>query len=592
MEFTANAAERGEDILLSPLLTQSALHSENPILDGADLACQVLCKNWRAMPPLLRDWAMSSTALETSPTFKEVAPGGTALSPDELTEGFWKDRAYAINEFESAISYLNFVFRHQGQVFSMAVDVLAKYGLRWTKVPLRYTAGELNMAYTHWIESSDDALGTSLFSSVGIWTSPSWATEVFIHSCFALLVGSCAIIASYLSRSVWPDTIDNVIQSLVREPISMAALGVAFVLSGINDALMWVSLSKLHSVELAKSLMVLQACITLGAGLLFMVASACDGCFGHGFFENKGPWCTLFYLTNGTARGGGAFMLARKPHLSFYIHWLKTSLECMSWTFFVLGSVAAPFWIGVLIFANCWAFISGAINLRRRNAAVKEAFQLEQAASDVYNRVWAKLRCEESFDSNAQDLKRTWKAVMDNPSKKTVPKLQGSSSIEELFQAADALNPLFQQKAKELASAVNGLHIEANVKAETRALEKVFRVCSGNYRKLADLVRTSIVFSGKGAVMSMKNCLLKLADDPEWELIFVDNGKFRVDIETAVASGYRDVQLCVRLRTPAAIENGLQTHLCEMQLHLYDIHTLKSENGHKNYIACRNLRGR
>ena len=296
-------------------------------------------------------------------------------------------------------------------------------------------------------------------------------------------------------------------------------------------------------------------------------------------------------MTNGITRGVGAYMLARVPHLSFYVLWLGTFLECISWSFFILGSGAGPFWIGVFLFASVVAFATGYMNLKRRNAAVAEALRLERENAVTYNRVWAKLRSQLFFDAQCLELNKTWNDIMANVEGEFIAKKQLGSNIEDIFRSADALSSHFQEKAKELALSTSGRHIAASVKSEIRALEKVFRVYSGDFSKLADLVRTTIVFSGKEAVVSMNECLLKIASDPEWELIYARSEKIRIDICKNSPSGYRDVQLCVRLKSRVALELGVDKHFCEMQLHIDELYMLKTEFGHKNYIACRNLRG-
>ena len=315
------------------------------------------------------------------------------------------------------------------------------------------------------------------------------------------------------------------------------------------------------------------------------------GCFGNSFFEGEGPWRTLFYFTNGTARGVGAYMLVRASHLSFYVLWLGTSLESVSWVFFVIGSNAPAFLVGVVAFASVWALISGLVNLRKRNAAVTRAVQRERENASAYDRAWAKMRCKEGFDEDVLRLTSNWNTIMHKVAEHKVPKYQDCANPEELFQAADAINPLFQAKVKQLSQLVNGRLIQANVKSETRALEKVFRVYSGGFRKLADLVRTTMVFSGPDAVSSMSKCLSIIASDPDLELIYVQDEKCRVNIEKLVKSGYRDIQLCLRLKSPTAKSLGLDKHFCEMQLQLQDLFALKTASGHKSYITCRNLRG-
>ena len=129
------------------------------------------------------------------------------------------------------------------------------------------------------------------------------------------------------------------------------------------------------------------------------------------------------------------------------------------------------------------------------------------------------------------------------------------------------------------------------VKAEARALQKVFRSYGGDWRRLGDLCRTSLVFE---TMAQLEACLRAIGADPELEVLHAGDAKMRLrpGFDAAAHSGgYRDIQLCVRLRTPEAHTRGVHEHLVEVQLHLKSIIALKSEGGHKNYVLRRNLRG-
>ena len=72
----------------------------------------------------------------------------------------------------------------------------------------------------------------------------------------------------------------------------------------------------------------------------------------------------------------------------------------------------------------------------------------------------------------------------------------------------------------------------------------------------------------------------------------LDKCRLRAGFDAAALSGgYRDVQLSAVFRSDAAIASQLDTHVCEIQLHLRAIYERKSDGGHKSYVVARNLRG-
>ena len=249
----------------------------NTVRGRAQYACEQIYELWGSVPSLFRDHAMQVNHLVITPEFSAVV---SDVNFKELDVGYWKEKAHAIQEFEDATSRLRDMLKVGARDFPDLKLVLSKFGLQFTDVPLRFTPGDLNKKFDHWIESSEDAMATSLFSSVGVWTSPNWANEVAIHSVTWIIVGASCIIAGSLSLAVWPHVMGNVIFAAVRAPISMITFGIVLVASGINDGFMWICLSKYSNVQMAKRLMVLQSFITMGAGLIFTVASACDGPWG------------------------------------------------------------------------------------------------------------------------------------------------------------------------------------------------------------------------------------------------------------------------------------------------------------------------
>ena len=84
-----------------------------------------------------------------------------------------------------------------------------------------------------------------------------------------------------------------------------------------------------------------------------------------------------------------------------------------------------------------------------------------------------------------------------------------------------------------------------------------------------------------------------ISEDPDIELQSCSREKQRFSLKNNKSSGYRDVQLCVKLKTRENIENGraCENHLCELQLHLKAVYDLKSDEGHEHYVQARNLLG-
>ncbi len=179
------------------------------------------------------------------------------------------------------------------------------------------------------------------------------------------------------------------------------------------------------------------------------------------------------------------------------------------------------------------------------------------------------------FKQEARSLKRAWESVFQG--KKYDMKSQRTyKNLEQLYEDADLLNPLLIEKATAWASKFNGDVIKVRVKDESRSLEKTFRIYEGDWRKLCDLTRTTIVFN---SLKDLTNCFVFMSQDSEIELIYVGDEKFRFDIESESLSGYRDIQLSCRLRSKAAVSRRLDNHIVEIQLNLTPIIELKSDEG-------------
>jgi hypothetical protein len=56
-------------------------------------------------------------------------------------------------------------------------------------------------------------------------------------------------------------------------------------------------------------------------------------------------------------------------------------------------------------------------------------------------------------------------------------------------------------------------------------------------------------------------------------------------------TGYRDVAINLRVRSPQAMALSLHWHVAEVQLLLLPFLKVKSDHGHARYVEWRNIRG-
>jgi hypothetical protein len=162
--------------------------------------------------------------------------------------------------------------------------------------------------------------------------------------------------------------------------------------------------------------------------------------------------------------------------------------------------------------------------------------------------------------------------------------------VGALFREADALNDTLHAKLYDVCVQHGGTFQRADVKAEARALQKVFRTYGGDWRRLNDLCRAALVFQ---TVPQIAACLRTISEDEQLLLVAMGDSKMRLreDYDAALTGGYRDLQLTMLLNTKQARARGVHQHLVEVQMHLAPIADLKSAGGHKSYKLRRNLNG-
>ena len=260
------------------------------------------------------------------------------------------------------------------------------------------------------------------------------------------------------------------------------------------------------------------------------------------------------------------------------------------------------------------------INLKQQVnvIACKAANMLQMSPSQRRVRVFAdNFHCSSSIVMKTLYHVLPWSKFKQNKSRPFTQEecmqhiCQGSNCLDHLFVQALCLEPLLVNKlrlwsgSKGLAqqhgprgcvtfkpfAEVPGLvycdqNSHSHLKSAHRAIEKVIRSYNHNVSRLTDVCRQTAVFPD---VASLTQCMVAIDSDPEVELVRIKN---RMDqhYDSRHSAGYRDVNINLRITSPAAIHLGVNTHICEVQLVLLPVAQLKSKGGHSNYIICRNLR--
>ena len=130
-----------------------------------------------------------------------------------------------------------------------------------------------------------------------------------------------------------------------------------------------------------------------------------------------------------------------------------------------------------------------------------------------------------------------------------LPKRQLSApTLHTLLAQADELNDLLQAKLYDVCVAHGGTHHACGVKAEKRALQKVFRSYGGDWRRLGDLCRTSLVFE---CIPQLEACLRAIGADGELELLVAGDEKMRL------REGFDAAALTHSLDPAAPLRRGL-----------------------------------
>jgi len=458
---------------------------------------------------------------------------------------------------------------------------LAQGAFAWDEPPLR-AGGEVTVgrALRAWTEATSSAADSALFSSMGFWISP-------------FTVRLCAVLALGYAFQVLRKVADGrykIHPGYWTSNLSLAfgaAAVVALLRAGRREQARW---------AWAVTMAVGAACFATEAALS---GSKCWGPYAETHTEGGDPatrdypWQYTWYVAVNALMYLSFVGLSTHPRRTFELGFVL--LPCLA----ALG--AAPmaatdhqFFKGVVglvgttiaVFAGLGTFLWAG-----RAHALVEARRMAAEDAARYTRLWEQqLLPVAGFREALLALEGAWREVQGGALR--LPKRQPSAPTPHaLLTQADELNDLLQAKLYDVCVAHGGEHHACGVKAEARALQKVFRSYKGDWRRLGDLCRTSLVFD---AIAPLEACLRAIGADAELQVLHAGAEKMRLREgfdAAALSGGYRDIQLCVRLDTAEARARGVHEHLCEVQLHFAPIIALKSGGGHKTYVLRRNRSG-
>jgi hypothetical protein len=523
---------------------------------------------------------------------------GLRHSPRERHATSAGDGVVAGGDLRAALDARAKVLRSLVMRFPDSPESLAQGDFEWAGgcAPMRsHGEAALDMALLTWTDKTTSAADSALFSKSGVWVSPfTFPLLVLIGAGYGL--GTAYMVAA--GSGISGGTNSHSPAFLSEFPFQDLYFPAIVITCSTTAA----ALRKGHRRRAMRCWAVGTA-LTALCSLLEGVSAGCE-CWGpyaeqHAATGNAGrdvvrnyPWS---YAVN-KALTALAFLplyaLTTHPWYSFPLLYVATpALLVMSYIPFLTdfarfntrirgGGSASAVILGV-----------GAFLWRRRQRACALAHKMGIADAERYDTLWESKLQEPGFRVQLADLWEAWKVVQESAAADIDRKQLTAPGIGALFREADKLNDVLHIKLHDLCTEHGGTFHRSDVKAEARALQKVFRTYGGEWRRLNDLCRSSLVFT---RMTQIAKCLRAIAADDELEVVPSHEDKMRLrESFNAIerSGGYRDVQLTVRLNAATAQARKVDRHLAEVQLHFEPIIALKSNGGHKTYVLRRNLSG-
>jgi tetratricopeptide (TPR) repeat protein len=177
--------------------------------------------------------------------------------------------------------------------------------------------------------------------------------------------------------------------------------------------------------------------------------------------------------------------------------------------------------------------------------------------------------------------------VSSNNSKQSIHSRNVLEEISKLLpnsevSAKDVKNVLSYLKQVDRAVTVSSNQLPENIsigplKDVKRSVEKIVREYDGDFNRLIDLVRASIVFDKTDDLVKfLERISEEKQGDVPFQVVRVKNGF----TDSLTTGGYRDIKLNV----------AFDGHVCEIQIHLKKFFSLKNQRGHDLYDKIRVLK--
>ena len=476
----------------------------------------------------------------------------------------------------------------------------------------------LDKAFLKWDDSSKDAGASSVFGRQGVWVGkPAWYVLWLLGLWWFFDATYCLVNQPDVGMfGQW---------GLCHSPLMI----LASLLSGLATIASSTALMVKYR-GYAKPLLfivIFAGCLNFIHSLLILASHTCstDPSFQNSttkewYTEAAGRPCglqmALIPMAYGLCQIGALFFLVAPQHSFLQV----TGGLFLYNVGMVVGNIAKGATIDFGLFGGCCGFIVvGGFLKWKFEEAKKKAQALTHQDYNKYRCVW-----EETLKAHANDLKvleNVWaeKISVLPKSKKRQPGRKGTEgkpivfigrkwvikqdpTLSELYAMADQVNPELQTKCQQwsevlpcCASDHKGNMAKfhrGSVKKSERALVKVYRSYDEDIGRLCDLCRCSLVFD---SVADLAKGLEMICDDQEIEVQSCNplKQRFAIAYDDKISAGYRDVQLCVKMKTNTVVQMGkaAEHHLCEVQLHLKAFYEKKGDGGHDNYKIARNLRG-
>eukprot|EP00747_Dinoflagellata_sp_TGD_P135367 gnl/TRDRNA2_/TRDRNA2_175457_c0_seq2.p1 gnl/TRDRNA2_/TRDRNA2_175457_c0~~gnl/TRDRNA2_/TRDRNA2_175457_c0_seq2.p1 ORF type:complete len:575 (+),score=63.10 gnl/TRDRNA2_/TRDRNA2_175457_c0_seq2:112-1836(+) len=158
--------------------------------------------------------------------------------------------------------------------------------------------------------------------------------------------------------------------------------------------------------------------------------------------------------------------------------------------------------------------------------------------------------------------------------------------LDVLYKQAHALCRPLHRRVQNWAAASDGTSVGPPLKKETRVLQKVMRSYGGDVSRVLDIVRASIVYPG---LHDLTVGLRTIIADENVVIKSIKN-RFDSTYDASASAGYRDICLILQLIDNETKSAGCHLHMCEVQLHVQSLFSIKNDEGHARYIEWRNLR--